>query len=133
VQVTRGPQDLYVEQVRVIVVRGDPPDYDSGWQAVPRGVTVLSHGLNWDPNLLMVRGECYAPSSGPNLPEGIHHGFAGGSHDSLAGWQGLHVQNLGRNSIEAVRRADDLVCPQVRVRIWRRAARVYMPLVVRNQ
>ena len=32
VQVTRMPDDLYIEQVRVIVQRATTPQYDSGWQ-----------------------------------------------------------------------------------------------------
>ena len=43
VQVTRHPDDTDVEQVRVVVVHGDPPDYDSlvafgGWKSIAQAL-----------------------------------------------------------------------------------------------
>jgi hypothetical protein len=135
VQVTRHPHDTDVEQVRVIVVHGDPPHYDSlethGWQPIAPGTTfTFTHGLNWNPDLLLVRGECYSPTvSGTG---GIHQWLAGGNHDWFFGWQGSYLQNLSSNTVAVVRQANDQICPQVRVRIWKRGAQVYLPLVLRD-
>ena len=133
VQVTRGADDAGVERVRVVVVEGDPPDYDSGWQPVSAGgFVVLPHSLSWNPTLLLVRGECYDQPPFP-LQLGIHQVSAGGSHHPVFGWQGAHLQNLTSNSIEVVRGSDDLICAQVRVRIWQRGFRVHLPMITRNQ
>jgi hypothetical protein len=135
VQVFRHPHDTDVEQVRVIVVKGDRPHYDSlevhGWQPIAPGDRfTFTHGLNWNPNLLLVRGECYSPTvSGMG---GIHQWLAGGNHDWFVGWQGSNFQNLTSNTVTVVRQADDQICPQVRVRVWKRGAQVYLPLVLRN-
>jgi hypothetical protein len=137
VQVTRHPDDIYVEQVRVFVVHGAPPDYDSledssigGWKSIGAGETfTFTHSLNWNPNMLLVRGECYSSTVGG---PGIHQWFAGGNHDWFVGWQGTNLQNLTRNTVAVVRWADDQVCPQVRVRIWKRSQQVYLPIVLKN-
>jgi hypothetical protein len=135
VQVTRHRDDTDVEQVRVIVVKGDPPHYDSlkfhGWRPIARGTRfTFTHGLNWNPNLLLVRGECYSPTvSGMG---GIHQLLAGGNHDWFVGWQGSNFQNLTGNTVTVVRQADDQICPRVRVRVWKRGAQVYLPLVLRD-
>jgi len=137
IQLTRHPDDTDVEQVRVIVVHGDPPAYDSlvalgGWQSIAAGDTfTFTHGLNWNPNMLLVRGECYSSTVGN---PGIHQWFAGGNHDWLNGgqWQGTNLQNLTRNTVEVFRQPDDDVCPQVRVRIWKRSVQVYLPIMLNN-
>jgi hypothetical protein len=133
VRVSREPNDTDVEQVRVVVVRSDPPDYDSLWQAVSPGPpgTAFAHNLNWNPNMLLVRGECLDPGD-PLVHLGVHQRFAGGNHDNLIGWQGMHLQNLTANSVKVVRRADDLVCPQVRIRIWRFGRNIFVPYIGRN-
>jgi len=137
VQVTRHPDDTDVEQVRVFVVHGAPPHYDSledpsigGWKSIAPGDTfTFTHGLNWDPNMLLARGECYSSTVGG---PGIHQWFAGGNHDWFVGWQGTNLQNLTRNTVAVVRRADDQVCPQVRVRVWKRSSQIYLPLILNN-
>jgi hypothetical protein len=135
VRVTRHPDDPNIQQVRVIVVRGDTPHYDSledvgGWQPIATGRPfTFTHNLHWNPNLLMVRGECYSPTVG-GANGGVHHWFAGGNHDWFNGWQGTNVQNLRSNTVQVFRQPDDDVCPQVRVRIWRRGFPVYLPLVM---
>ncbi len=132
VQVTRHPDDSGVEQVRVVVMHGDPPDYDSlaalgGWQDVARGETfTFTHNLNWNPDLLLVRGECYSTTGG------IHQWFAGGNHDWFIGWQGSYLKNLTNNTVAVERLADDQVCPQVRVTISKQVLRIYLPLVMRG-
>jgi hypothetical protein len=77
--------------------------------------------------MLLVRGECYDPVAG-----GINQRFAGGNHDWFDRWQGSNVQNLGRNTVEVYRQVNDQVCPQVRVRIWKREFKVYLPLVLKG-
>jgi hypothetical protein len=134
VRVTRHATDTNVEQVRVIVVHGDTPDYDSledqeigGWQTIARGTTfTFTHGLNWDPNLLLARAECFTSTLG------IHQLLAGGNHDWLFGWQGANLQNLTENTVQVYRQPDDDICPQVRVRVWMRSRQVYLPLVLNN-
>jgi hypothetical protein len=42
------------------------------------------------------------------------------------------LQNLTRNTVEVFRQPDDDVCPQVRVRIWKRSAQIYLPLILNN-
>ena len=62
VRVTRLPDDLQAEQVRVFILRSEPPAYDSlvslgGWQNVAMGsVFTFTHNLNWPPEMLIVRG-----------------------------------------------------------------------------
>jgi hypothetical protein len=137
VQVTRHPDDDDVKQVRVFVVHGTPPDYDSledlgDWQSIGTGDTfTFTHNLNWNPNMLLMRGECYSSTVGG---PGTHQWFAGGNHDWLNGgqWQGTNLQNLTRNTVEVFRQPDDDVCPQVRVRVWKRSVQVYLPIVLKN-
>jgi hypothetical protein len=132
VQVTRHPDDTDIEQVRVIVVHGDPPAYDSlvdfgVWKGIaPGSAFTFAHNLNWDADMLLVRGECYDPVAGD-----ISQWFAGGNHDWFTGWQGSNLQNLTRNTVEVYRQANDQVCPQVRVRIWKRTFKVYLPIVLK--
>jgi hypothetical protein len=134
IQVTRHSQDSLVEEVRVVVVHGDLPAYDSledlgDWQSIAAGdVYTFTHGLSWDPNLLLMRSECYS------FPGGIHHWLAGGNHDWLNGgqWQGANLQNLTANTVQVYRQPDDDVCPQVRVRIWKSSGPIYLPLVLNN-
>jgi hypothetical protein len=135
VQVTRHPHDTDVEQVRVLVVHGASPHYDSlvdrgGWQPIAPGTAfTFTHNLNWNPSMLLVRGECYSSTVGD---PGIHQWFAGGNHDWFVGWQGTNLQNLTGNTVEVFRQPDDQVCPQVRVRIWKRSTQVYLPFVLKN-
>lgn len=134
VQVTRHPQDLPIDQVRVVVVHSGPPAYDSlvdvgDWQNVKPGlVYTFTHGLNWNPNMMLMRAECYSTTGG------IHQWLAGGNHDWLNGgqWQGGNLQNLTNNTVQIYRQPNDVVCPQVRVRAWLRATKVYLPLVLNS-
>jgi hypothetical protein len=133
VQVTRHRDDTDIEQVRVLVAHGDPPDYDSlevfgDWQSIDAGdVFTFEHNLNWNPNMLLVRGECYSSIFG-----GIHQLFAGGNHDRNFGWQGTNLQRLTENTVAVARRVNDQVCPQVHIRIWKRSAQVYLPLALQD-
>ncbi len=133
VSVYRRPDDLTTEQVRVVVLQPDsPPAYDSlvalgGWQNIAQGQEfTFTHNLNWNPDMLLVRGECYDPAT-----NGINQMFAGGDHWA-GGFRGGHLQNLTANSVTFVRRANDVTCPQARVVIYKRAVRLYLPLVLSN-
>jgi len=133
VEVSRLPNDEYVEQVRVIVTHPDPPDYDSleadgGWRPRPAsGQEVFSHALNWDPNQLVVRFECRSSTFG------IHQRDAGLTFYGFGvRWQGAYLHNLTANTVAASWGVNDTGCAEMRVRIWRRVARVYLPFVVKE-
>ena len=135
VQVARRANDQFVDQVRVLVSHADPPDYDSGWRNIQKGEALtLPTGLNWNPDMLIARGECKKGTPLPNL--GIHQMFSGGNHSSMVlffnGWQGADLQNVTSNTITIYRWDDDTVCPQVRVRIWERAYAMDIPVVLKE-
>jgi len=136
IEVYRRAADEDVEQVRVVISVPDPPAYDSlialgDWQDIARGgVFTFTHNLNWDPNLLTVRMDCYDTASSG---QGINHSYAGGNvyNDTIA--RGYHLQNLTANTVRVVRRKDDVSCDQARVRIWKRTPTIrplFMPLVM---
>jgi len=136
VQVTRLADDTDVEQVRVVVVQGDAPDYDSlvdlgDWQFIaPNHSFTFTHNLGWNPNLLLVRGECYDP-----VTAGINQVWAGGNVQLWGpdpGGKGAHIYGLTANTITARRWAADNVCPEMRVRIWKRGMALYLPLVLNS-
>ena len=129
ISIVRVEDDVDIEQVRVVVVHSNPPDYDSGWQPIDTGtVLTLTHNLRWPVYETLVRGECkFFLGDDPD----INQLFAGGNHGATIGWQGSNLQNLTANTIQVARRANDVACPQIRVRIWRMAQRTYLPLVMR--
>ena len=133
VQVTRHAADNSIDEVRVIVVEAAPPDYDSlvdlgGWQGIaPGSAFEFNHGLSWNPDMLLVRGECRSPGLG------INQAYAGGNRHLTAGWQGSAMQQLKANTVRVARMLDDQVCPETRVRIWRRSVSIFLPLIQRNQ
>jgi hypothetical protein len=138
VKVIRHPDDTDVEQVRVVVVHGDPPHYDSlvalgGWQGIAAGTKfTFEHDLNWNPSMMLVRGECYSSTVGG---PGIHQLLVGGSVKNWPlrqGAKGANIQGLTANTVEAYRWPNDDVCPQVRVRIWKRSRQIYLPVVLKN-
>ena len=126
VQVTRLADDGFAGQVRVCVAEPDPPDWDSGWQALNQGESrALAHGLGGNPMLYVVRMD----QRQSNL--GIHHFGIGGLVDA-SGDQGSHWQNLTASAITVARHADDQLVDEVRVRIWQVRVNVYLPYVVNN-
>jgi hypothetical protein len=135
IQVTRHPTDPFVSQVRVLIVHGTSPDYDSlddpgigDWQSIAPGQKLtFTHNLNAPPEFLLSRLECYSSTI---ADAGIHQWFAGGNHDWFVGFQGVNLQNLEESTVVVYRQADDQVCPQVRVRIWNRARQTFLPLVL---
>jgi hypothetical protein len=133
VQVTRFLSDTVAEQVRVDVVYGAPPDYDSlvtqsGWQNILTSTMfVFTHNLNWDPDMMLVHGECRDPGG-----LGIHQQFAGGNHHWVNGWQGTNIQNVTSNTVTIFRQPADPNCPQARIRITKRSVKLYLPVVMRD-
>jgi len=135
VRVARMVDDTLVEQVRVVVSRADPPSYDSlealgGWQDLPFiGEVTFQHNLNWPPHLQLVRVECKSVDfPGP----GIHQIYAGGNQDWFIGWQGAYIENVEQDQIIVQRMVNDQVCPQARIRIWQRAYRTFLPLLLQG-
>ncbi len=69
IRVTRHLTDTNVDQVRVVIVHGAEPDYDSledpsigGWQPIAPGTEfTFTHNLNWNPDMLLVRGSVFPP------------------------------------------------------------------------
>jgi hypothetical protein len=130
VQVTRYPSDTAVPQVRVTVVRAEPTSYDSGWLTIAQDEQrLITHDLNWNTDMLLVRGECQTTTLG------IHQKFAGGDHAGTApggAMRGANLENLTITSVVAYRRGEDGVCGEFRVRIWKRSANVYLPTVFKD-
>jgi len=136
VQVYRRPDDTNVEQVRVMVTQADPPpDYDSlialgDWQDIAQGgAFTFTHNLNWNPNLLTVRSECYDTTPGGAA---INQISAGGDQWVGGGLGGAHIQRLTANTVQLVRWANDTSCDRARIRIWKRAYQVFLPLLERR-
>jgi hypothetical protein len=75
-----------------------------------------------------MRGECLSSTVGG---PGIHQWFSGGNHDWFMGFQGANLQNLERDTVVVYRQPDDQVCPQVRVRVWKRGAEIHLPAIMR--
>jgi hypothetical protein len=125
VQVTRFPDDVDVEQVRVVVARADNPDFDSDWQSISIGANVITHDLNWPPDAMLVRGECRSGQWG------IHQRYAGGI-DMAGDRQGAHLKQVMGDSLTVLRWPDDTVCPEFRVRIWLLGRQTYLPLALHN-
>jgi len=126
--VFRYSHDLTASQVRVCVTCPDPPDYDSGWVTVTQGtVRTFTHDLGMNPNLYRVRMNARSDSSAM----GINSMCAGGVND-MGQPRGVNWENSITNTINVFRRSQDEHADQVRVRIWVRGHRVYLPLVLSN-
>ena len=133
VRVFRRADDANIEQVRVVVVHGAAPDYDSlvtlgGWQTMTQGVPfTFTHNLNWDPDKLMVRAECRDDA----VSEKVYHQiWAGGDEYNDGLFRGAYLQNLTANTVQFVRRANDNECDFARVVISRRSAKIYLPVLM---
>jgi hypothetical protein len=129
VDVLRYPDDPWADQVRVrIFVPDDLPAWDSGWVGIaPGAVEPFSHGLGGNPNLYVVR-EWQKDITEGGI--GINHRFLGG-FETDGSFYGTNWENLTDTSINVFRRPNDGVADQVRVRIWLREFKVYLPLVTK--
>jgi len=129
IEVYRFQDDTWADQVRVRIFIPDPPDYDSGWVDIsPRQTITLTHNLGGSPNLYLVRawGRDTEPGG-----IGINHRFAGG-YEMGGKFFGANWENLTDTTINIFRRLHDEYADQVRVRIWRREFKVYLPIVMKN-
>jgi hypothetical protein len=135
VAVYRRPDDTDIEQVRVVVVHGAPPDYDSlvalgGWQDVAPGtVFTFTHNLHWNPDMLLVQVECRYTAVGNAV---FHQHWAGGDEWAGGIFRGAYPQRLTANTVQFVRWDGDADCDQARVVIYKRSMDVYLPLVLRD-
>ena len=129
VRVTRYAGGLPAAQVRICVTLPDSPDYDSGWVAVTQGTTeTLSHDLLLNPNQFRVR---MSRKSGDG-DIGINNIGAGGMVDAGDHSLGVNWENLTANTIDVFRRSQDVHSDQVRVRIWARTHKIYLPHVLND-
>ena len=114
IDVWRYPNDSWADQVRVRIFAPDPPDYDSGWMDVTAGaLETLTHSLGGDPNHYVVRGWQRDTDDGI----GINHRFAGG-FEAGGSFFGANWSRLTDTTINVLRRPNDWVADQVRIRIW---------------
>jgi hypothetical protein len=126
IDVLRYPNDPWADQVRVRIFVPDPPDWDSGWVDVTPGmVKLLTHNLGGNLNLYVVR-EWQKDITEGGI--GINHRFLGG-FEAGGSFFGSNWQNLTDTTITLFRRPNDWVADQVRVRIWLREFKVYLPIV----
>jgi hypothetical protein len=129
IDVLRYPDDDWADQVRVRIFVPDPPDWDSGWVDITPGtIEMLPHNLVVHPNQCVVRGWQGDTTEGGI---GINHVFAGG-YEAGGFVYGSNWENLTDTTINLFRRPDDYGADQVRVRIWKRYVRVYLPLVLKG-
>ncbi len=130
VSVYRYANDTLLDQFRLCVsVVEEAPAYDSGWQDIAAGETLtLTHAVGGN-----VQSYNVSIEFNDTLALGIHHAGAGGdflgARSPDADQWGAHWQHLTGESIEVVRQPADLYVDQVRVRIWPRTVRVYLPVV----
>jgi hypothetical protein len=123
VQVYRHTHDTFADQVRVCITRPDPPDYDSGWvTATANTVQTFTHNLGGFPVLYRVRLDSWGSVFG------IHHRHIGGEVENVSP-VGDNWENLTANTVNVYSRWES---QRVRVRIWKRTYKVYLPLVLRR-
>ena len=128
IEVLRYPNDDRADQVRVRIFAPDPPDWDSGWVDIATGtVETLTHSLGGNPGLYLVRAWQKDTDDGI----GINHRFAGG-FEAGSSFFGTNWEDLTDTTISFFRRADDRVADQVRVRIWVREYKVFLPIVLKG-
>ncbi len=103
-----------------------PPDFDSGWNNLPRDSTIVVNLNNLSPNpqnfLVDMSGSEDSNGLNPHI-----YAFGGETSDSLSGWvsQGVHWYDLTANSISIHRQfniegrlAGTKNWDYVRIRIW---------------
>ena len=129
ISVFRYPDDVFADQVRVFIYRPDPPDYDSGWVDIAPGQAItLTHNLGGSPMTYIVR------ASAKSARHGVNTWFAGG-FEADGQFFGSNWEKLTSSTIRIFRQPDDglaQTAEQVRVRIWRREFKVYLPIIMKN-
>ena len=112
IEVQRFGGDAAVHQVRLLITRPDPPDYDSGWVDVAQGATqTLAHNLGGEPHTYVVRPSARSAAAGINTR-------AAGGLEASSHFYGSNWQNLTASAINLFRRPHDTFAEQVRLRIW---------------
>jgi hypothetical protein len=125
IDVLRYPDDDWADQVRVRIFAPDPPNWDSGWvDLTPGAVETLDHNLGGNSDLYVVRGWQKDTDGGM----GINHRYVGG-YEATGNFFGTNWENLTGTAINFFRRPNDEVADQVRVRIWVRKFKIYLPIV----
>lgn len=99
------------------VNRFPAPHYDSGWRAIAQGeLMTLDHSRDGDVDDYVVDMTC-KDTTGLS-PAGINQ-ISYGGNTAGASQFGAYWKNLTTNSVKVYRGADDPVCEEVRIRIWR--------------
>ena len=105
--------DLTVRQIRIFISLPDPPDFDSGWVALPPGaVPVVPHNLGDPPDSYQVLVAQRSTAFGANTR-------AYGGLEASGRFYGMNWQNLSSTAIALLRQPNDVSAEQARVRIWR--------------
>lgn len=118
IRVTRNPNDVTADRVRLRIWQAEPPDWDSGWLNIQPGdanIQTLVHNLGGEAEDYLVALK-FRDSTPGGL--GVHH-YAYGGLDLGGQVQGAAWFNLSSSSVQVVRFAGDRVTSQVRVMIYR--------------
>jgi hypothetical protein len=131
IQVIRFAADTCADQIRIQIFRPDPPTYDSGWQdLIPGQSVVLTHNLGGNPSAYVVRA--WTQDARPD-GRGINTFYAGGAEVQQL-FFGSNWEKLTSSTIDLFRQPNDggaHTSDQARVRIWRQEYTVYLPVVMR--
>ena len=126
IAVYRRPEDIYAPEVRIRIWhywQPTPPDYDSGWIAIPPDTArTLSHNLGGDADSYLVRMQYKAQDvNGVNLRYyggadfGVHPAPGHAANDRV----GVYWRTLTNSAITLYRRPEDSYAERTRIRIWR--------------
>ncbi len=121
VQVTRCPDDLAADQIRIRIWKAVHPDYDSGWQT-PGTETAFPHNLGgpWNDYVVDLQFKDAAALEGVS---GVNQRFYGGGPSSYE--PGAYWKGLNGSQVSVYRQSTAVHIDQVRVRIWRCSAPKY--------
>jgi hypothetical protein len=129
IRVFRFGDDVAVGQVRVMIFRPDPPDYDSGWRNIAAGQALtLTHNLAGNPMGYVVRASARDTRPGGR---GINSLYTGGL-EANGRFYGSNWEQLTAATIRLFRQPDDGAAhttDQARVRIWAAKRELYLPLI----
>lgn len=131
IKVSRGPDEVSVNQARVRIWNLPSPAYDSGW--VPGNLgkyNILAHKIGGNPDDYIVDLQFGDLDNGYGVNQRCYGGCDFRAKD--AGYedtkQGAYWRWLTHTNIDVGRRANDHFADSVRVRIWH-YWKVYMPIM----